>query len=220
MVRYYGPPSIFYTLTQDNIHGLLNLRMSLPLMYNWSFIATENGFAEALRQQKLEFQTISISESGLRMLLANGLMAAGDVFKTSMKALFSDLLCTPSDESKKKNNTVIRQTKRHFRYARRNIWCQGRARGSLHMHILFWGGLPPALLQAVGGMPGLIQHVTSAINKVVTAELEPIVQVRHLLRDINDDKPAHASLFKCHNPIRKNKHSLKMSNDCQFGKHP
>ena len=80
------------------------------------------------------------------------------------------------------------------------------------MHILFWGGLPPALLQAVGGMPGLIQHVTSAINKVVTAELEPIVQVRHLQRDINDDKPAHASLFKCHNPIRKNKHSLKMSN--------
>ena len=102
MVRYYGPPSIFYTLTQDNIHGLLNLRMSLPLMYNWSFIATENGFAEALRQQKLEFQTISISESGLRMLLANGLMAAGDVFKTSMNALFSDLLCTPSDENKKK----------------------------------------------------------------------------------------------------------------------
>ena len=43
------------------------------------------------------------------------------------------------------------------------------------MHILFWGGLPPALLQAVEGMPGLIQHVTSAINKVVTAELEPIV---------------------------------------------
>ena len=88
------------------------------------------------------------------------------------------------------------------------------------MHILFWGGLPPALLQAVGGIPELIQHVTSAINKVVTAELEPIVQVRHLQRDINDDKPAHASLFKCHNPIRKNKHSLKMSNDCQFGKHP
>ena len=102
MVRYYGPPSIFYTLTQDNIHGLLNLRMSLPLMYNWSFIATENGFAEALRQQKLEFQTISISESGLRMLLANGLMAAGDVFKTSMKALFSDLCAHHQTKARKK----------------------------------------------------------------------------------------------------------------------
>ena len=72
MVRLYGPPSIFQTFSLDDVHGLLNLRLTLPMTDNWTFPATENGFAEALRQNKTTFQSIPVHASALRKLLAEG----------------------------------------------------------------------------------------------------------------------------------------------------
>ena len=70
----------------------------------------------------------------------------------------------------------------------------------LHMHLLFWRGLTPSLLQAAGGIPALAHLIAGAINRVVMAHLQPIVHVRHLLRDLTNEKPPHAALFKTHNP--------------------
>jgi hypothetical protein len=54
MVRYFGPPSIFYTHSPDDTNGLLNLRFTLPMTNNWSFPATESGFAEAMRNHQTD----------------------------------------------------------------------------------------------------------------------------------------------------------------------
>ena len=69
----------------------------------------------------------------------------------------------------------------------------------LHMHLLFWRGLTPSLLQAAGGIPALA-HLIAAINRVVMALLQPIEHVRHLLRDLTNEKSPHAALFKYQNP--------------------
>lgn len=33
------------------------------------------------------------------------------------------------------------------------------------------------------------------------AQLQPQIHIRHLLRDLHNESPAHAALFKCNNPI-------------------
>jgi hypothetical protein len=70
------------------------------------------------------------------------------------------------------------------------------------MHILFWGGLTPNLLQTTGGIPGLKRYIAEAINRVVSAQLDPTIHLKHLLRDLNNEKPPHAAFFKPHHPVR------------------
>jgi hypothetical protein len=60
-------------------------------------------------------------------------------------------------------------------------------------------------MQAVGGIPILARHIASAINRTVMAQLQPEIHVRHLLRDCYNESPAHVALFKCNNPLTKNR---------------
>ena len=202
MVRLYGPPSIFQTFSLDDVHGLLNLRLTLPMTDNWTFPATENGFAEALRQNKTTFQSIPVHASALRKLLAEGSAFAAKMYMIASKSVFNYLLGTPPDGNSKKK--IIPLCNRPMGVFGTPIAAFGvteeQARGSLHMHLLFWGGLTPSLLQAAGGIPALAHLIAGAINRVVMAHLQPIVHVRHLLRDLTNEKPPHAALFKTHNP--------------------
>ena len=50
-------------------------------------------------------------------------------------------------------------------------WTEEQARGSLHMNIVFWGGIPPSFLQAAGGIDLLKNSISQAIDAVVCGEL-------------------------------------------------
>jgi len=56
-------------------------------------------------------------------------------------------------------------------------------RGSLHYHVIVYGGLSPELLDAAGGIPSLCATVTAALDKLYKAELPPSV---HLVRHIRN----------------------------------
>ncbi len=198
MVRYYGPPSIFYTLAQDDIHGLLNSRMALPMTDNWSFPATESGFAEALRQRQNEFHTIPVNDSALRTLLARSPVPAGDMFRLVINTVFTHLLGTPPDNASKKKTVPLPNRKPGVfgtPIASFGV-TEEQARGSLHMHLLFWGGLTPTVLQAIGGIPALVNEVASALDRIVKAQLQPLLHVRHIMKDLKEETVAHAALFK------------------------
>ena len=75
-----------------------------------------------------------------------------------------------------------------------------QARGSLHMHLLFWGSLPPTLLQAAGGITTLTYHISRAIDQMVTAYLQPTIHVKHLPKDMKNEKVPPAAIFKPHHP--------------------
>ncbi len=76
-----------------------------------------------------------------------------------------------------------------------------QARGSLHIHSLFWGGLTPSMLQAVGGIPVIAHHISNALDRIIMAQLQPQIHIHHLLQDLHNEFPAHAVLFKCNNRI-------------------
>jgi hypothetical protein len=57
------------------------------------------------------------------------------------------------------------------------------------------------LLQAVGGNPVIAKQISSTLDRIVMAQLQPQIHIRHLLRDQQNKSLAHAALFKCNNPI-------------------
>ena len=207
MVRYFGPPSIFYTHSPDDTNGLLNLRFTLPMTNNWSFPSTESGFAEAMRNHHSDFHGISLSESAKKMMLALGPVSSARMFQIMTEAFFVHMLGTPPNGTgKKKSIPLSKRQAGIFGTPVASFGCtEEQARGSLHMHILFWGGLTPNLLQAAGGIPGLKNYIAEAINRVVSAQLDPTIHLKHLLRDMHNEKPPHAAFFKPHHPVREKK---------------
>ncbi len=204
MVRYYGPPSIFNTFALNDVHGLLNIRMTINMQNNWTFPATEDGFAQALRDQQETFHNIPVHPSALRILLSEGPTFAATMYFKVSTAIFTHLFGTPPDGTGKKKSVPLPDRKKGvFGTPVAAFGCtEEQARGSLHMHSLFWGGLTPCVLQAAGGIPGLVHQLSEAINNVVLAHLKPLVHFRHLIRDhFHKDQPAHASLFKSHHPV-------------------
>lgn len=132
-------------------------------------------------------------------------------------SVFTHLFGTPPDSVGKKKTIPLPQRKKGiFGTPIAAFGCtEEQARGSLHMHSLFWGGLSPSVLQAAGGIPGLVMKISEALNRIVMAHLQPHVHVEHLMRDLHDENVPHAALFKSHHPVQEKKRiSAGFSTDC------
>lgn len=75
-------------------------------------------------------------------------------------------------------------------------------RGSLHLHIVFWGGLPPHLLQAAAMNSTLIEAVTKSIDLMIKAEVDPEFHIENLLGKFNSTINPKPALFTPHHPIK------------------
>ena len=60
MCYHFGLPSAFHTFSLDDIHGVLNLRLSMPQFNNMEFPARDAGFREAMQVGASEFQGLKI----------------------------------------------------------------------------------------------------------------------------------------------------------------
>jgi hypothetical protein len=178
--------------------------MALPLANNFTFPATDSGFINALREKQHHFKTVPISQSNLRKILASGPVAAAEMFRQTVNNVFSIIMgLQPDNSSKKKNIPLTGKPSGAFGVPVAAFGCtEEQARGSLHMHIVFWGGLPPTLLQTAGGIHLLADAIAEALDSIVNAELQPITHFRHLLRDLKNDTVPHASLFPPHHPTK------------------
>ena len=70
------------------------------------------------------------------------------------------------------------------------------------MHVVYWGGLPAHLLQSVATYPALIGAVAKALDGMVKAEVDPIIQAEQLVDKLNGIIPPKPSLSTSHHPIR------------------
>jgi hypothetical protein len=204
MTRFYGTPSVFFTFAPDDTNGTLILRMALPLADNFTFPAKDSGFIDALQKNQHNFENVPISQASLRKILASGPVAAAEMFRQTVNNVFSIIMGLQADNSsKKKDIPLCGKQSGAFGLPVAAFGCtEEQARGSLHMHIVFWGGLPPTLLQAAGGIHLLADAIARAINIIVKAELQPITHFNHLLRDLKNETVPHASLFVPHHPIK------------------
>ncbi|KAI9565129.1 hypothetical protein GHT06_008900 [Daphnia sinensis] len=168
-VRYYGAPSIFNTISLDNVHGMLNI---LP-----------------------------IHPPTLRILLAEGPAFAANVYYKISVAVFGHLFGTPPDCSEKKKSIPLPKRKAGiFGVPIAAFGCtEEQARGSLHMH-------------TIGGIPVIAHHISNALDRIIMAQLQPQIHIRHLLRDLHNESPNHAHCLNATSPSHKNRYSSMISN--------
>lgn len=75
-----------------------------------------------------------------------------------------------------------------------------QARGSLHMHVVCWTGLPPHLLQAVTNIPVLMETVAGALDLMIKAEVNLEVHVEYLVNKLNKMVQPKPALITAHHP--------------------
>ncbi len=199
----YGMPSIFFTYAADNINGILNLRMSFLQNGNGGFPADGSGFAEAIRNKEKDFHTIKIAPHYLRTILAKGPVAAAEVFRLLTEAVFEILLGTPTDHSTKRTQPLPDRKPGVFGTPIASFGCvEEQARGSLHLHVVYWGGLPAHLLQCAASYEALISAVAKALDGIVKGEVDADVHVEHLLQKAEEVIPPRPALTTARHPLR------------------
>ena len=92
MTYYFALPSIFLTFAPDDVHGVQNLRLSLPVTSNAQFPAIDDGFLEDLRRNRSTSHDIPVSERALSALLAAGSVAAAETFRNLVDLILQHIL--------------------------------------------------------------------------------------------------------------------------------
>ena len=202
LVHRYGLPSIFLTISPDDVHSPMALRLCFPSITNSDHPAQAETFLNALRTGELEFQEISINNFGLLKLIAQNPVASAEIFNKMMETVWSALIGIKSEKFQKKTVPISSKDDGIFG---QNVATFGvfevQGRGSLHTHMCIWGSLTPSLLQKVASYPALVKRVTAAMDTMFQAALPPAVHLEGLMRRSNHIKLDRTCLTMSPDPI-------------------
>ena len=201
MVGHMGMPSFMFTFAPDDVYGVLNIRLSMPLTDNVQFPACDDGLIDALAGNQNEFRTIQIKKPNLKALIANDPVATAEVYRLMMHAIFKTCLrMSPEDKARRSDPLNTKQPgmigKIHGAFGVN----EAQARGALHMHLLIWGGLPPSLLHYSGSIPRLKHEIIKQLDLMLQAHLSPETHVQGMLSELKSITPIRPALIDCSNP--------------------
>ena len=149
---FFGPPSVFYTGGPNDIETELSLSLSMgdrKASIPWPKVSRR---FEALSQNRV---------------------AAPPIFEQHVLAFVEVLLCLPSSKETKKDRAVCSRKKGLFGMCVAHCTCfECQSRGSLHFHGLFWGGIPPWLLNMMVGNNELVKAVVAVLDQQICAALD------------------------------------------------
>ena len=150
MVARYGLPSVFVTISPDDIHSPLSLRMSFPSADNIIFPADPGGFLEALMAQQTTFGKIPLDKQCLAAIAAGNPVACAEIFQRLLEAVSLHLFGIRLSHGYKKTTPLGTFGGGIFgdviaEYA----VVEGQDRGTLHAHLCLWTSLSPRVLQSV-----------------------------------------------------------------------
>jgi hypothetical protein len=203
LVQNYGLPSMFLTISLDDAHSPLVLRMCFPSTDNLSFPSSVDEFLDVLRAGQSRYGAIRIDNQQLHRYLAANPVAAARMFKDTMEAVFAMLLGVPVDYKTRKSVPFDQGPSGafgHLTAALSNAEAQGR--GTLHGHMPAFGSLPPSLLQKVGSYPALVKQVAVALDSMLSAELSKVEHVKGMVRRCNRVRTPHGALDMSPDPAK------------------
>lgn len=183
IAQRYGTPSVFLTVSPDDVHHPMVLRLAFPSKSNTAFPADVGGFLEALRQGQPTYDERAVSQFSLQKLVTDNPCASAAVFKMLMENLFSILLGTPVASTVKKTTPFVEQREGVFGRATAAFSVtEIQGRGSLHSHLAIWGtGLTPELLQKASAYPTLVEQITKVLYSMYSATMPEENHVECLL---------------------------------------
>ncbi|KAK4024408.1 hypothetical protein OUZ56_009830 [Daphnia magna] len=187
----------------NDVNDTLNIRLSLPQEDNNNFPTDGTGLSEAIQNSAAVFQEIPITPHHLRFLMAKGPLAAAEIFRLLTDTVFTTLLGTPTEHFSKKTVPLPSRSSGVFGVPIASFGCvEEQARGSLHLHVVYWGSLPCQILQNSSIYPELLCTVAKAIDEMFKAEVDLAVHVEQLFDKFNRVMTMKHSLLKAHHPLR------------------
>lgn len=185
LCQTFGMPSIFLTISMDDSYSELTIRLSNPIHGNDAFPVTEAGLMDALRDQMQEVHGIDISPAGLARRTANNPVAAAQTFIMTRDALIYGLLQAPREDGEVRKSVPIGGRPKGVLGVVRTYYgaVEVQGRGSLHLHLVLWTGIPPNFASASAGTEVLEQAVADMLNRTVKAELMIDEHVKSILRE-------------------------------------
>ena len=196
MRRRFGCAPAFLTFAINDVNHPTSIRMTMSSQSNTDFPAVvSGGHHEAMKHGfrcYLGEGGISIPASysaRLRALVENPVGAAW-VYKQLVNDVLS-ILVGKRPASGQKSRT-IKKTKCTF-WDKENLGAiigtplaylgvtETTGGGSLHFHVVLWGGLSPDLLEMVSDLPNLCEYVGSVLDSTYSAALPRDAHVRDLV---------------------------------------
>ena len=198
----FGLPSVFLTFAPDDAHGTLNLRLSLPSSSNLTFPALDDGFLDALRQGRSTFRDLPLKSKDLFALLASGPVAAAEIFRLLVDRVFIDILGLTPVTATRQTSSLVNRTPGLLGTPLAAFGCvEEQARGSPHIHVVYWGGLPPNVLQAIGTTPLLVDRVIRKLDEVFNGTARPLAHLKDILRRRLEADFQRPALYPAHHPL-------------------
>ena len=206
MCQWYRCPSVFITITVDDAHNCLSLRMCFPIANhaNSQFPCPETDASEFLRAlaqgDEVFRDNIPIRNGDLMKMINENSVAAVLFFKLLIESVYEHLLGLLPDR-------LWRKTENYWKFplgmfgrptaAMHAIEPQGRK--TLHGHLAFFGGMSASILQCSADFDALKTLVSWILDITFTASLPTksyaAVVTKHLTA------PQHRTLPQ---PIRMN----------------
>ena len=196
--RRYGCPSLFLTMSFDDVNNPSSIRMAMRSSTNTSFPATDDPeFIQHLidGSDLIGKGSISIPStvSERAKIAADNPIAFVFEFKTLLADILTILLGIPPD-----NFGSLKKKTKYFRFKQKGIFghilafygcIEEHKKKTLHSHICAWGGLAPDVLQKFAHVQEICNAIATVLNKMHIAKLsdEAIItnSVQKILRNNN-----------------------------------
>jgi hypothetical protein len=197
MRRRRGCAPAFLTFGMDDVNDPTGLRMTMSSLSNTDFPAVvsgrhheamKHGFKHCCGEENI---SIPASYSARLRALVNNPVGAACVYKQLVINVLSILVGKKPGFGQKSG--ITRKTTEFASLDDKNIGAiigtplgylgvnETTGGGSLHFHVVLWGGLSPDILELVADMPELCKHVGSVLDSIYSAALPREVHIRDLV---------------------------------------
>ena len=196
MTYRYGIPSVFLTISPDDIGSPLVLRWAMNFSNNNSFPATGeqygedfSAFFDAVARGEASYATIPIANehrgSRLKKLVTDNPVAAALVYRQIMEVVLEELLGISPEHKIRKTVPLQSRPKGIFGTTTATFAVtEVQARQSLHGHMAIWGSIPPALLQKAAHNRNIVAKIATVLDSQYTSQFPAPVHVRGMLNRI------------------------------------
>ena len=196
MTYRYGIPSVFLTISPDDIGSPLVLRWAMNFSNNCSFPAKGDqygedfsGFFDAVTRGDFTHANIPIANElrGIRLkkLVTDNPVAGALVYKQIMEVVMEDLLGISPEHKIRKTVPLQSRPKGIFGTTTAAFAVtEVQARQSLHGHMAIWGSIPPTLLQKAAHNRNIVARIATVLDSQYTSHFPAPVHVRGMLNRI------------------------------------
>lgn len=122
-VDHYGLPSVFLTVSHDDAHDGLAIRLAIPSPGNTSFPAVAGDYLDALRRGDPTIGDVVVHEIALQTRIAENAVAAVYAFKTMVEHVYSDIIGLPLESCSQRTVPIASRSRGVFSDPQGGIWC-------------------------------------------------------------------------------------------------